>query len=198
MLTLMRTLTLSQRLALVKMAREYAKQNRSKPPKSEKNAKPFVGKAAAARMRSKDDVAKVTPTPIGPTPPHASCKKCGYSYRCDILKNHEKKCRNVPKPPPIVPKEVVYECPKCDLDMPVKERDQHLKAEHNLILCKTCSELVVDGIESHKHFLDHIVSSTAKNGASAPQGVRWDSSSYHRSWDGTDPIILGGGLCNGK
>jgi hypothetical protein len=174
MLALMRTLTLSQRLALVKIAREYAKQNRSKPPKSEKNAKPFVGKAAAARMRPKDGVAKVSPASSELIPP------------------------NMPKPSPMVPREEVYECPKCDRDMPVKNRDHHLKTEHNLILCGTCGDLVVDEIESEKHFLDHIELSTAKNGTSAPQGVRWDSSSYHRSWDGTDPVIVGGGLCNGK
>ena len=195
----MRKLTIVQQMTLVKRAREYAKQNHSKPQKSDKKAKAFVGQAVA-RAPQESGVSVVPATSVNP-PRDGQCKKCGYSWGLEFLQTHEKNCAKVPKPstpdPPIVPEEV-YECPKCDLDMPVKERDQHLKTQHDLILCNTCGELLVDGIESQKHFLDHIESSTAKNGASVPQGVRWDSSSYHRSWDGTDPIILGGGLCNGK
>ena len=112
MVALMRSLTLSQRIALVKTAREYAKQNRSKPQKSD--AKVFVGKAAAARMRPKDGVASITPATSAPPPQYAACNKCGYEFLWGRLQKHQKKCTRAPKPPmaPIGPKsEVTYEWP---------------------------------------------------------------------------------------
>lgn len=208
----MRTLTLSQQFALAKKAREYAKQNRSKPQQPNLSANGSARTAVTATSAPNGGGSPSAPASNKrkqlsvPTPAEdEGCPICHRRYAADKLKQHMSSCVGAsPLPKPVITETLKAEaaassCPTCKRAVDDGGLAQHLEKEHNSVMCDLCQK-PIKLIDLKEHQLGHtgwatytpckIPTDRSLVGPSSRSSGYYDPSSGAR--------IFQGGLCGKK